>query len=162
MALRTQKRRRLERKTDYKLRLGLLKSGLKRIVLRKTNKYVTLQIVESLEAKDKVLMGVSSKELLKSGWDKKFSGSLKSIPAAYLTGILLAKKADKKGDYIVDIGMSINKRGGRLYSAIKGLIDGGVNIRASKEVFPSEERLNGEHLKEDVKKMILKVREKIK
>ena len=93
VGLRTQKRRRREGKTDYKLRLNLLKSGIPRIVIRRTNKYFNVQAVESNEAKDKVLLTVSSKDLIKEGGlDKKYSGSLKSITAGYLTGILTARK----------------------------------------------------------------------
>lgn len=160
--MKTQFRRRREKKTDYKLRMKLLKSGKKRIVIRKTNRYIIIQAVESNEARDKILTGVSSRELVKEGWDK--SGSLKSIPAAYLTGLLAAKRIKEKkisGEFILDIGMIINKKGGRIYSAAKGLIDGGIKMNVSKEVFPPEERIKGEHLKID-KKIMEKIMEKIK
>ena len=162
MGLRTQRRRRKEGKTDYKLRLGLLKSGKPRIVVRKTNKYVIVQLVESNEAKDKVLAGVTSKDLLKQGWDKKFGGSLKSLPACYLIGLLFAGKIEKNKDYILDLGMQRTLAGNRIYAVVKGLIDGGLKLNVNKKVFPSEERLNGEHLKPEVKEMISKVKEKIK
>jgi large subunit ribosomal protein L18 len=155
-----QKRRRRECKTDYKLRLTLLKSPKPRIVIRRTNKYLIVQAVSSDEAQDKVIKGVSSKELIANGWDEKFAGSLKSVPAAYLTGILLAKKLDEK-DFIVDIGMAKNIAGNRIYAVVKGLIDGGLNINAAKESFPSEERLNGEHMSEEVQKVITKVKAKL-
>ena len=149
----TIRKRRRENKTDYKLRMGLLKSEKPRIVIRKTNKYLIVQIVESYEAQDKVIMGVTSKDLLKSGWDKKFSGSLKSIPAAYFTGLLLAKKVGK-GEFIVDVGMIRTVHGSRIFAVVKGLIDGGLKINANKSAFPSDERLKGQHLKPEVKKMI--------
>jgi len=158
--MKTQFRRRREKKTDYKLRMKLLKSGKKRIVIRKTNRYIIIQAVESNEARDKILAGVSSRELVKEGWDK--TGSLKSIPAAYLTGLLAAKRIKEKKireEFILDIGMIINKKGGRMYAAAKGLIDGGIKINVSKDVFPSEERIRGEHLKADIK--INKIMEKI-
>jgi large subunit ribosomal protein L18 len=156
MGLRTLKRRRMEKKTDYKLRKNLLKSGLPRIVVRQTNKYYIVQVVESNEAQDKVLSMVTSKDLLKNGWDKKFEGSLKSIPAGYLTGKLLAKKIGK-GNYIVDIGMTRPLKGSRIFSVVKGLIDGGLEISANEKVFPSEDRLLGEHLNPELKKIIVKV-----
>jgi len=163
MGLRTQKRRRKENKTDYKLRMNLLKSGKDRIVIRKTNKYFIAQVVESHEAQDKVIVGVSSRDLLKNGWDKKFSGSLKSLPAGYLTGLLLAKKVeDKKNEFILDLGMARTIHGNRIYAVVKGLVDGGLNIRVDEKVFPQEERLNGEHLKPEVKGIINKVKEKLK
>ncbi len=155
--LRTMKRRRKENKTDYKLRTGLLKSGIPRIVVRRTNKYFILQAVESIEAQDKVTATITSKELLKNGWDAKKAGSLKSISAGYLTGLLFAKKLGK-GNFIMDLGMARTESGSRVFAVVKGLIDGGLDISADESVFPSEERLNGEHLKDDVKTMIAKVK----
>ena len=70
MGLRTMKKRRKQGKTDYKLRLGLLKSGVARVVIRRTNRYITVQLVESDEAKDKVIEGVNSKDLIKNGVKK--------------------------------------------------------------------------------------------
>jgi large subunit ribosomal protein L18 len=160
MARRTIKKRRLENKTDYKLRMSLLKSGTPRIVIRRTNKYFIVQAVESSEAQDKVTMSVTSKDLIKSGWDAKKAGSLKSIPAGYLTGLLLAKKL-KKGKFIIDLGMARTLSGSRVFSVVKGLIDGGLDISANEKAFPTEERLNGEHLKEDVSKIIKGVKSKI-
>jgi len=162
MGLRTMKRRRRENKTDYKLRLGLLKPGLKRIIIRKTNKYFIVQLVESVEAQDKVILSVSSKDLLKKGWGPKHQGSLKSIPAGYLTGILLAKKVGKsKEKFIIDLGLARTISGSRVFSVVKGLLDGGLNISADEKVFPKDNRLSGEHLKGELKSMITKVREKL-
>lgn len=158
--MRTQKRRRRECKTDYKLRINLLKSSKPRIVIRRTNKYMIVQAVESFEAQDKVIKGVSSKDLIANGWDEKLAGSLKSIPAAYLTGLLLAKNLKQK-DFIVDIGMTKNIAGNRTYAVVKGLIDGGLNINAAEEALPSEDRINGEHMSEDVQKIIAKVKSKL-
>jgi len=157
VGLRTIKRRRRENKTDYKARKLMLVSGISRIVVRRTNKHFVLQAVESNEAQDKVLATITSKDLLKNGWDAKASGSLKSIPAGYLTGMLMAKKLGK-GKYIVDLGMTRTLTGSRVFAVVKGLIDGGLNISANEKVFPSEERLNGEHLKPEVKDMIAKVK----
>ena len=161
MGLRTLKRRRRENRTDYKARRILLTSGLPRIVVRRTNKYFILQAVESDEAQDKVTATITSKDLLKNGWDAKAGGSLKSIPAGYSTGILMAKKL-KSGKYIVDLGMARTLKGGRVFSVIKGLIDGGLDVPANDKVFPSEDRLNGEHLKPELKDMIAKVKGALK
>jgi len=155
------KRRRRENRTDYKARRILLESGTPRIVVRRTNKYYILQAVESVEAQDKVIATVTSKDLLKNGWDAKMSGSLKSISAGYLTGILMAKKLGK-GKYIVDLGMARTFTGSRVFAVVKGLIDGGLDVPANEKVFPSEDRLNGEHLKPEVKAMVAKVKEVLK
>ncbi len=160
MSKRTLKRRRRENRTDYKTRRILLTSGIPRIVVRRTNKYFILQAVESKEAQDKVTATVTSKELLKNGWNAKMGGSLKSIPAGYLTGLLLVKKLKGK-KYIVDLGMARTIAGSRVFAVVKGLVDGGLNISANEIVFPSEERLNGEHLKSELKSMIAKIRQNI-
>ena len=47
------KRRRREGKTDYKARLAMLKSEKPRLVIRKSNRYLVVQIVGSEIAKDK-------------------------------------------------------------------------------------------------------------
>jgi large subunit ribosomal protein L18 len=158
--LRIPKRRRRQNKTDYKARLCLLKSEDPRIVIRITNKYFILQSVESKRAKDAVKLTLTSKELLKQGLDKKYSGSLKSLPAGYLTGLLFAKKLDKS-QYIIDLGMIRNVSGSRVYAVLNGLYDGGAKIKVNKEVFPSKERINGEHLNEDTKKAFNKLLEKL-
>lgn len=82
---RTIRRRRHEGKTDYKARLALLTSRKPRIVIRKTNRYVIVQLIESNAAQDKVIAGISSKSLLNNGWSAEKSGSLKSKAAAYST-----------------------------------------------------------------------------
>jgi large subunit ribosomal protein L18 len=120
-----------------------------------TNKHFILQAVESHEAQDKVLATITSRSLLKNGWDKKKKGSLKSIPAGYLTGILMAKKLGK-GKYIMDLGMARTGKGGRVFAVVAGLVEGGLDIPANEKVFPSEERLMGEHA--GLKDMVTKVK----
>ncbi len=161
MGLRTQKRRRRENKTDYKARRILLTSGLPRIVVRKTNKHFIIQAVESSEAQDKVIVTTTSKDLLESGWDAKKKGSLKSIPAGYLTGLLFAKQIKDNKEmgskkFIMDLGMARTRKGGRIFAALAGLIEGGLDIPANDKVFPSEDRLMGEHC--ELKDMVEKIK----
>lgn len=163
--LRTQKRRRRECKTDYKARLRMLKSRLPRIVVRRSNRFFNVQVVESIEAKDKVIVSANSKELLNYGWPKDKIGSLKSIPAGYLTGILIAKKIKSKklnNDFIADFGLSrvINKS--RLFSVLKGLTDSGINVRVNQESLPDEDRIFGKHISDDMPKIIKEIKSKIK
>ena len=106
------------------------------------------------------MKSVTSKDLIKNSWDAKSGGSLKSIPAGYLTGRLLAKELGK-GKYIIDLGMARTSKGCRVFSAVKGLIDGGLEINAKDSVFPSEDRLAGEHLKPELKQMIAGVLAKL-
>jgi len=154
-------KRRREGKTDYKLRMSLLKSENPRIVYRRSNKYITGQCVESKEAKDKVICGVDSRKLLEFGWDKKAVGSLKSIPASYLTGFLLGKiMLDKgKSEGIYDIGLTKEEKKSRVFSFLKGIVDSGVKINSGKEIFPEKERINGKGMKNKVD--VNKVKENI-
>lgn len=134
---RTLKRRRLEARTDYRARLALLKSEKPRLVIRKTNRYITLQLVESISAQDKIIFGVNSKQLLEKGWPKEMSGSLKSKPAAYLSGLMLAKLAKGKiKDAILDLGMQRNIPKSKLYAALNGAIDGGLIVPHSQDILP--------------------------
>jgi large subunit ribosomal protein L18 len=156
------KRRRREGKTDYKLRIGLLKSEKPRIVFRKTNRYVIGQCVKSKNAQDYTVLGVNSKDLLDYGWPAERTGSLKSLPACYLSGLLLGKKIlkkEKEKEFIFDIGMLRHVYKSKIYAFLKGVKDAGVNVNAKAEVFPDEKRLKGEHTK--VKEIFDRVKEKI-
>jgi large subunit ribosomal protein L18 len=157
-------KRKIKRKTDYKKRLGMLKSGMGRVVIRKSNKYITIQYVKSEEAKDNIITGANSKELLKYGWSKDNIGSLKSIAAAYLTGYLAGKKIkekEKKCEAITDIGINRGISGSRIFSALKGVIDAGIKINANESIFPDEKKLNGKGIN-DLSKIVQKVKENIK
>ena len=130
------KRRRREGKTDYKARLNMLKSEKPRIVIRKTNRYIIIQYVISETAKDEIIFGVNSKELLKYGWKEEDSGKLKSVQAAYLTGYLFAKKAKdrelKSG--ILDFGLARSVKNSRIYFAAKWILAGELKINFNGEV----------------------------
>ncbi len=132
------KRRRRENKTDYLARKNMLKSGKPRLVFRKTNKYVIAQYVLSKEAKDTVTFGVTSKILLKNGWPEANKGSLKSIPASYLTGYFVGKKIikDKLETPIVDLGMTRTDYKTKVFAFLKGLKDSGLEISSKEEAFP--------------------------
>jgi large subunit ribosomal protein L18 len=134
------RKRRLQGKTDYKARLSLLKSGKPRLVIRKTNKYITAQFVESDIAQDKVLLGVNSKSLISKGWPKEKSGSLKNSQAAYLTGLLLGSNAKEKGisEAILDLGLNRSVHKSRLYAVLKGIIDAGIKIPHDEKALPKD------------------------
>ncbi|USN45968.1 MAG: 50S ribosomal protein L18 [Candidatus Woesearchaeota archaeon] len=150
-------RRKREGKTNYKKRLELVKSGLPRLVVRKTNTKVIAQIMQFDPNGDKVISYLVSTELKKHGWKH----SCASIPAAYLTGLLLGKKTGKLADVIVDLGLQTPHKKGRLYAFIKGVVDAGIPVRASEEVFPDEDRLLGKHINESVATEVAKIKQKI-
>ncbi|MEM2121570.1 MAG: 50S ribosomal protein L18 [Candidatus Woesearchaeota archaeon] len=138
-------RRKREGKTDYNKRLKLLKSGKPRLVIRKTNKQILMQIIKFSEEGDRIIKSITSKELRKYGWQL----SLKNIPAAYLTGYLLAKKSKINEELIVDIGLQ--EKGNRLFAAVKGAVDAGLKIRHNPEIFPKQNLIKGEHIQNYLK-----------
>ncbi len=139
------RRRRLGR-TDYRSRLALVKSGKPRLVIRRTNRYIIAQLIEPRKGGDYTVLTVTSKMLTKHGW----MGGLKSLPAAYLTGLAAGRMALAKGydEAVVDIGRHTAHKGSRLFAAVKGAVDAGLSIPLGDGVFPAEERLRGNHIKE--------------
>jgi len=140
------KRRRIENKTNYRRRLGLLKSNSLRLVIRKTNKYLILQIIESKNSEDKVVYSANTKDLLKLGWPETKLGSLKSVTASYLAGLLLGKKAKNiKERLVLDLGLIPNTKGSRVYAAVKGIADSGIEINFDEKVIPSKDAIEGKN-----------------
>jgi len=144
---RIQFRRRREGKTDYRKRLKLLSSGKPRLVLRRSLRYITAQIVSYDPKGDKTLLAVNSAVLKKLGWNH----SCKNTQAAYLTGLLIGRKALEKGvkEAVLDLGLYPSVRGSRFYAAVKGALEAGLRIPCSEDVLPSEERILGKY-KDDV------------
>ncbi len=137
-------RRRREGKTDYKKRLALLKSGKPRVVVRRTNRYIIVQFMRFKPEGDEVIAQAFSKELSKFGWI--YGG--KNLPAAYLTGYLAGLRAKSKGieEAVLDIGLFPSTKGSRIYAALKGILDAGIDVPHSTDILPSEERIKGEHI----------------
>jgi large subunit ribosomal protein L18 len=161
--MKTIKRRRKEKKTDYLKRLKMLKSRKARVVVRKTNKYIIAQYVTSPKTQDKIEIGLSSKELLNYGWPKEYEGSLKSIPASYLTGFLIGKKiADgKKEAPIIDFGMIRTLHKTKIFAFLKGLVDSGVDVKHDEKTFPESDRISGKSLKKDFSSEFNKIKSNI-
>ncbi len=137
-------RRRREGKTDYVKRLAILKSGLPRMVVRRTNRYIVVQFTRFRQEGDEVIAYAFSKELRKYGW--LYSG--KSLPAAYLTGYLAGLRAKEAGieRAVLDLGRYPSTRGSRLYAALKGALDAGIEVPHSPEILPEEDRIKGKHI----------------
>ncbi|HUW43504.1 MAG TPA: 50S ribosomal protein L18 [Bacillota bacterium] len=161
--MKTLKRRRKEHKTDYSKRIQLLKSGSARVIFKKTNKYFIAQYVKSKEAKDKIEIGITSKNLFKYGWPEELKGSLKSTPASYLTGLLIGKKilGRKLPEPIADFGMLRVLHKNRAFAFLKGLNDSGIKVKCEEKFFPSEDRIKGKHLKKDFSKIFEEIKSKI-
>ncbi len=138
-------RRRRTGHTDYKNRLALLKSGEARLVVRRTNGNIIVQFVDYDENGDRVRATAVARELEAMGW----KNSPKSTPAAYLTGYLAAKRASEAGvnDAVLDIGRHAPIRGSKVYAALKGALDAGIEVpHGDDDIFPSDDRINGQFL----------------
>jgi len=138
-------RRRREGKTNYHVRYKLILSKKPRVVIRKSNANTTLQLVVAEQMGDKTLLTVNSKQLRDFG----YTSSTSNLPAAYLTGLLFGKKMLELGqtEGIADIGLHASTRGNRVYAAIKGVVDAGIDVPHSPEIFPDEGRISGQHIK---------------
>ena len=136
-------RRRRQGKTDYRTRLALLKGGQTRVVVRRSNTNVIVQFVDYTETGDVIVAQAQARELPELGY--KAAGD--NSPSAYLTGRLAAKRAKEAGvgEGVLDIGRATPHTGGVLFAALKGVVDGGVEVPHG-EVFPDEGRLRAEHL----------------
>lgn len=155
-------RRRREGKTDYTLRRKLVLSGKPRVVIRKSNTQTSIQLVNSYTEGDKTTCMVTSKSLIDLGW----KASTGNIPSAYLTGYYFGKKAlltkavTKDDELILDIGLTRKFYGGKLFATLKGAVDAGLNIiHGDEKIFPTEERIRGEHIA-SFEKVIAKSEEK--
>jgi large subunit ribosomal protein L18 len=131
-----------ERKTNYHKRASLLLSKKKFITIKVTNQNILTQVLEPSITGDKVITSVHSTNLQKLGW----KGSLNSLPACYLTGLLLGKKAVFKGIDKAVLYTGKDSFTERISACLKGIIDGGMEIPSSEDAFPSTERISGEHI----------------
>lgn len=132
-----------------------------RLIVRLSNKNITCQVAYSRIEGDKIVCAAYSKELPTYG----IKVGLTNYAAAYCTGLLLARRllrqlnldslykgqTEVNGDeYIVenldegpgafrcylDVGLMKTSAGARVFGALKGAVDGGLNIPHSTKRFP--------------------------
>lgn len=146
-------KRRREGKTNYKKRVSALKSNVPRLVIRRSNNYIRIQLVKYEPAGDKTLLTVDSIILQKKyGWKY----GCKNTPASYLTGLLAGKLAIKVkvSEAIADIGLSTVTKGASIFAAVKGAADAGLKMNFNPEIMPAEERITGKHIASHLKNKI--------
>jgi large subunit ribosomal protein L18 len=151
-------KRRMTQKTNYVKRLALLKPGKTRLVIRRSLSNISVQFINFKPTGDETIASAVSSELKKTGWSR--GGN---VPAAYLTGLLAGKKAKEKNikEAVLDMGLQTSTKGSRIYAALKGVLDSGVNVPHSKDVLPSDDRIKGKHISEDMEKQFEDVKKKI-
>ena len=144
-------RRRKAGLTDYRRRLKLLRGRKPRAVVRVSNTRTTCQLVTWAASGDLVTVSVTGSDLSKKyGWPQDFSK--KSVPASYLVGFAMGKAAKAQGaeEAVLDIGLAASTPGNRVFSALKGMVDAGLEIPHGDNVLPEEDRINGSHISDDV------------
>ncbi len=134
--------RRRRHNTDYKKRLALLKGNKPRLVVRKSNKIITVQLIEYKKDGDKVLSHANSNELKKLGWKL----NTKNIPSAYLTGMICILKAKDTKEAVLDIGRNTPIHGSIVFAALKGAVDAKLKIPFNESAFPKQEKINGKSI----------------
>jgi large subunit ribosomal protein L18 len=137
-------RRRREGKTDYQARKALVLPGKPRLVSRSSGRNIVVQIIIAKPHGDEVLASAHSRELKKNyGW----KASTSNVSAAYLTGLLCGLKAKSKGveAAVLDIGLVAPAKGAKVFAALGGVVDAGVDVPHDEEKL-IEERVKGEHI----------------
>lgn len=148
---RNQYRRRKTGETDYRRRLKLLRSGMARAVVRVSNTRVVCQLTNFSVVGDKVEVSTTGDDLVsKYGWPE--DASRKNLPACYLTGFALGKTALAAGhdEAVLDIGLAASAAGSRVFAALKGMVDAGLEIPHGESVLPDEDRINGTHIDDSI------------
>lgn len=137
-------RRKREGKTNYKKRLNLLKSRCLRLVVRASLKNITAQLVAYDERGDRIICSAHSHELAQFG----LSVGGGNLCAAYLVGLLIAKKAAGNGisSAVLDIGLASPVPGSRLFAVVRGAREGGLDVPCNDKVLPSDSRVSGQHI----------------
>ncbi|MEM3085860.1 MAG: 50S ribosomal protein L18 [Halobacteria archaeon] len=133
-------RRERSGETDYRQRRKLIKGRTPLAVFRRSNRALTLQLVKFDPKGDRTLVSVNSAELKGAGLD----GSAKSATAAYLAGRLFALRAKAAGveRSFLHLGRHASTPGSRLYAALRGAREGGLDIPADEEVLPDDDRFD--------------------
>jgi len=163
-------RRRREHKTDYYARKRLIvqdknkyKTPKYRYVVRVTNRDIITQVVSADLTHDVVIASAYAHELPRYG----IKLGLTNYAAAYATGLLLARRINAKfnlkyegnktingEDYnveaaeegakpfkaLLDVGLARTTTGARVFGALKGATDGGIDIPHNDHRFPGSKR----------------------
>lgn len=137
-------KRRREGKTDYHARFRLVDLDKSRLVVRLSNANVIAQIIKIGENGDETLVSAHSKDLQKMGW----LGGAKNTSAAYLVAYLCAKKALSNDitDAVLDIGLKAPIKGSKIFAAVKGASDAGLNVPHGESILPDDDRISGKHI----------------
>lgn len=114
------------------------------VTVRISNQNVAAQVLKPTITGDIVIASAHSRELDKHGW----KGAFNNLPACYLTGLLLGKKALQKEINSAVLYIGKNHFTSRVAACMKGIVDAGVRMPVSEESLPDKERIAGHHIAE--------------
>jgi large subunit ribosomal protein L18 len=129
-------------KTNYRRRAALLIGRHSFVTVKVSDQNVAAQVLQPTPTGDIVLASAHSRELEKQGW----KGGLNNLPACYLTGLLVSKKALEKGIKNAVLYIGKDHFTSRVAACMKGILDGGVSMPVSEESLPEQERISGQHI----------------
>lgn len=152
-------KRRRKNITDYRSRKALIAGELPRVIVRKSNRHVRVQIADYMDTGDRIIASAFSKELAELGWE----GNFDSTPAGYLTGLIAGQRCKEAGieEAVLDLGRHIPTKGSVVFAALKGVLDAGVSVPHDEEVLPSDDRIAGKHLSEKAQAKFSEIRSKL-
>jgi large subunit ribosomal protein L18 len=133
-----------EDKTNYRKRSAILIGRHLFITVRISDQNVAAQVLKPTPTGDIVIASAHSRELAEHGW----KGTFNNLPACYLTGMLLGKKAIQKEIDAAVLYIGKNHFTSRVGACMKGIVDAGVSMPVSEESLPDEERISGQHIAE--------------
>ena len=131
-------------KTNYRKRAAILIGRHSFVTVKVSDQNVAAQVLKPTPTGDIVIASAHSRELAKQGW----KGALNNLPACYLTGILLSKKALSKGLSNAVLYIGKDHFTSRVAACMKGIVDGGISMPISEESLPEQERIIGQHIAE--------------
>jgi large subunit ribosomal protein L18 len=131
-------------KTNYHKRAAILIGRHSFVTVKVSDQNVATQVIKPTPTGDVVIVSAHSRELVKQGW----KGALNNLPACYLTGMLIGKKALEKGVKNAVLYIGKDHFTSRVAACLKGIVDSGVNMPVSEESLPDEERISGQHIAE--------------
>lgn len=112
------------------------------IITKISGQNISAQSLRPTLTGDIVIASAHSRELIRHGW----KGSMNSMPACYLTGLLLGKKSIQKGATNAILYTGNNPFTTKVAACLKGIVDSGINIPVSKESLPGDDRVSGKHI----------------
>jgi large subunit ribosomal protein L18 len=131
-----------EDKTNYRKRSAILIGRQLFVTVKISDQNVAAQVLRPTPTGDIVIVSAHSRELAEHGW----KGGFNNLPACYLTGMLLGKKALEKEVNGAVLYIGKNHFTSRVAACMKGIVDAGVRMPFSEESLPDEGRISGHHI----------------